>query len=150
MRNNNIQLILLKSENCGHCVSFTPIFQKAMEKKICEFKILDTADENTNIILKKDYPDIVNKFDGAVPTIYLMVGGKVQEIKSTKVKEDEELDNAVSEFIKNVKNGIKTLKSSNHTTYVQAGGGKNEEKNEEYYKQKYIKYKTKYLQKKIK
>ena len=36
--------------------------------------------------------------------------------------------------------------SNNHTVYVQTGGYKNEE----YYKQKYIKYKTKYLQKKIK
>lgn len=146
MEDNNIQLILLKSQNCGHCISFTPIFEKAMEKKICKFNIFDTADNNTDIILKEDYPDIINKFDGAVPTIYLMVGGKIQEIKSTKIKEGEKIDNAVNEFIKNVKNGIKTLKSPTHTTYVQTGGYKNEE----YYKQKYIKYKTKYLQEKIK
>ena len=143
---DNIQLILLKSENCGHCLSFTPIFKEAMEKNICKYNILDTSDENTNIILEKNYPFIVNKFDGAVPTIYLMVGGKVQEIKSSKIKDGEKLEDAVSEFIKNVKNGIKTLKSPKHTTYVQTGGYKNEE----YYKQKYIKYKTKYLQEKIK
>jgi thiol-disulfide isomerase/thioredoxin len=142
----DIGLILLKSQNCGHCVSFTPIFEKAMEKKICKFNILDTVDENTNTILKNDYPGIINKFDGAVPTIYLMVGGKVQEIKSSKIKDGGKLDDAVSEFIKNVKDGIKTLKSPTHTTYVQTGGYKNEE----YYKKKYIKYKTKYLQEKIK
>jgi hypothetical protein len=147
---DNIQLILLKSQNCKHCVSFTPIFEKAMEeiikKKICTYKILDTEDVKTKKILKNDYPNIEKKFDGDVPTIYLIVGDKVQEIKSTKVNDGEKIDEGVEEFIKNVINGIKTLKSSSHTTYIQTGGYKNEE----HYKQKYIKYKTKYLQEKIK
>jgi hypothetical protein len=145
---DNIKLILLKSNNCGHCISFGPIFEEVIKKNIYECHIFDTTDDKNNILFKDTFPNLVEKFDGAVPTIYLMVDDKFQEIKSSKVKNDseKELKNAVNEFINNVKNAIKTLKSEKYTLYVQAGGNKNEE----YYKYKYIKYKTKYLQEKIK
>ena len=159
-KKDNIDLILLKSNNCVHCVSFTPIFEEAMKQNIYNYHIFDTTNEKHNKLFKEKFPNISEKFDQAVPTIYVNIGGKFQEIKSSKVKNDtkKELKNAVDEFTNNVENGIKTLKSPNHTLYIQAGGEyvenienvKNVEKNEEYYKLKYIKYKTKYLQEKIK
>ena len=145
---DNIKLILLKSSGCGHCTSFIPIFEKVKNSKLYNCSIYDTEDKKNYVLFKDSYPDIIEKFDGAVPTIYAIVNDKFQEVKSARVKGDsnEELNNAVDEFINNINNSIKTLQSENHTVYVQTGGNKNEK----YYKQKYIKYKTKYLQKKIK
>ena len=145
---DNIQLILLKSEGCGHCKSFLPIFEKAVSQNICDYDIYDINDEKKYSSFENDFPDIVKKFDKAVPTIYIVVKDKFQEVRSSRImgEGEKELNIAVNTFIDNVKNGIKTLQSNNHTVYIQAGGNKNEE----YYKNKYIKYKTKYLQKKIK
>ena len=149
---DNIQLILLKSEECGHCKSFLPIFKKAVSQNICDYDIYDINDDKKYTSFENNYPDIKQKFDKAVPTIYIIVNDKFQEVRSSRVmgEGEKELNIAVNTFIDNVKNGIKTLQSDNHTVYIQAGGNKEYYKNEEYYKNKYIKYKTKYLQKKIK
>ena len=149
---DNIHLILLKSEKCGHCKSFMPIFKEFKNNKIYNCTVYDTEDEQKYTLFKNNYPDIDKNFDGAVPTIYIIVNGKFQEVKSSRVNGDgdEELNNAVNDFVNNINNSIKTLQSNNHTVYVQTAGNKNKEyyKNEEYYKKKYIKYKIKYLQKK--
>ena len=143
-----IELILLKSKQCGHCISFLPIFNKIIKKKIYKCHVFET----TNIVEKKNFtelfPDINKIFDLAVPTLYLKVDDKFQEISRTNTNndEDDEVDRAADELLEIVENGIKTLQSNDHTLYIHTGG----EKNEEYYKQKYIKYKNKYLQEKIK
>ena len=44
-----IELILLKSEKCGHCVSFMPIFEKFTEKKICNYNVFDVSEEKKEL-----------------------------------------------------------------------------------------------------
>jgi len=143
-----IELILLKSKQCGHCISFLPIFDKIIKKKIYKCHVFETTNDEEKKNFKELFPDIDKKFDLAVPTLYLKVDDKFQEINRTQSNnnEDDEITKASDELLEIIKSGIKTLQSNNHTLYLHTGG----ELNEEYYKQKYIKYKNKYLQEKIK
>ena len=143
-----IELILLKSKQCGHCTTFLPIFNKIIQKKIYKYHVFETTNDKENKNFKDLFPDIDKQFDSAVPTLYLKVDNKFQEINRTHADNDDEdeIKKASDELLEIIKNGIKTLKSNDHTLYLHTGG----EKNEEYYKQKYIKYKNKYLQEKIK
>ncbi len=156
----DLKVVLAKADFCGHCKDFLPIFKRATElakKEIpdAEFVIeeLDTRIEPmAHINFEKKYGTELLKQIRGYPTVILMIGEddnkKVDLSVEHTVGETEE---AAKNFILNVKNGYKTMKSNGKSEFVsvntQQGGRCYGNNNlDEKYRAKYIKYKSKYLE----
>jgi thiol-disulfide isomerase/thioredoxin len=137
----NTTVILIKASWCGYCKRFTPIFEKTKKNnsKKYKFEIYDLGDENSkdNNIFHLNHYKSKDLIDG-YPTILIKKNNKYIKIDHTIIddedNENQQIDKASAEFFINIENGIKNLDAKDGQVF--AGGG---------YKQKYYKYKTKYL-----
>jgi len=162
---DKIKIILAKASWCPHCIHFTPIFDLAKEKitkskELLNSEILfesyDLDDENIKNKFMQEHKGLMDYLKG-YPTVYFsLVEGNNQTprtefIEHTVVKDNTEkgLTEAVDEFINNIVNKYKSLKSGNKELHmsVQTGGMFNNitTMDEVNYRKKYLEYKFKYL-----
>lgn len=164
---HNITVILAKASWCPHCVDFTPIYKLAKEKikpkdiDNCQINFvsfeLDKNGEKERF--QQEYPGLIDFLEG-YPTVYFQMTEKngnsrpkTEFISHTTAKQGG-VEQAVQEFVKNIINKYKSIKSDNKVEYttVQKGGqyrkmASNMTSMEEVeYRNKYLKYKSKYLE----
>ena len=158
-----ITIILAKASWCPHCIDFTPIYELAMNKINPEKQLegtninfvsfeLDKEIEKTRFI--NEYPGLIDFLEG-YPTVYFQLSGdngrpKTEFINHTVSREqgNKGLEKAAEEFIENIVNKYKSIKSGKkEIVRVQKGGMHNfiTSLEEEEYRNKYLKYKSKYL-----
>ena len=168
---NKITIILIRAEWCGHCKNFEPIYKKAEEiyknaqngsktkktngeetnrEEIIEFlkeydikfENYDHSDESVKNIYMINHGENKNQIEG-YPTIFVKIEKNgINEYKTINHTFDDSTQkkDAETRFLENIMNVIKTQKSDNKILYIQQGGN-----NDEIYKIKYQKYKSKYL-----
>lgn len=167
-----VKVILAKASWCGHCTRFSPIFDKAKEiydadelnsenrylkKYKIDFKpydLADTSDSNSFNLVHfpavekvKGYPTILVKINIDGKNDYHEVNRSLVN-ESSNESEDELTKEAAHKFLTNIVNLIKSLKSDKKKLFVQTGGSIIYEKTslvEKEYRDKYLKYKMKYL-----
>lgn len=157
-----ILIIFVKSGHCGHCRNFEPIYEIAkniyesndfLKKYDIKFEDYDMANDNiknTFIISHNDIKDKIQWY----PTIFINIRdvsdknniiNSYSSIEHTiinqKINEKNQEEEAAKRFLENIVNGLKTLESDSKTLYIQQGG-----LNDEIYKKKYLKYKSKYYE----
>ena len=166
-----IEIILAKANCCGFCKNFEPIYAHSIKnyKNNKELKNLnlifsehDLASEEKKSIFMKNhlkagelngYPTVLIKINNKKKDneyLYLIVEHTVLDEKQDKKKQVSE---ASARFLQNISNVIKSFNTENRILYTQSGGDSNIYKTsleEETYRKKYAKYKSKYLQLKIK
>lgn len=162
----NIEIILAKANWCGHCKNFEKIYKYSQDnykEYDEEFKNLnlvfsdhDLALEDVRDIFMINYPKAMEFVEG-YPTVLLKIKDKYLIVEHTILDENQDKENQVSDaskrFLENISNVIKSLNSENKILYTKSGGSSNIYKTsleEETYRKKYIKYKSKYLKLKIK
>ena len=161
---HEITIILAKASWCPHCVDFTPIYEIAQSKlkpnqvdncniNFISFELDDNSQKNRFL---QEYPGLIDFLEG-YPTVYFQMkelnGGsraKTEFINHTISKQQNKqgLDEAATEFIQNIVNKYKSIKSGkSEYVQIQKGGMINYKTsmNEEEYRNKYLKYKSKYL-----
>jgi len=132
----DFKVILSKVEWCGHCKDFLPVFNKSknlvknnnMFKNVnMDFEVYDMEEDKG--IFETKYSELVDKVEG-YPTVFLA------QIKNDKLSKTVEIGHAkeTQEFIKLLEDAYKNFSG-------QKGGFEEEE----LYKQKYLKYKNKYI-----
>ena len=163
---HQINIILAKASWCPHCVDFTPIFESAQQKlkpsqidgclvKFVSFE-LDKANEKNRF--QQEYPGLIDFLEG-YPTVYFQMTEKdgksrpkTEFVNHTISREQgkQGIEKAAQEFVQNIINKYKSIKSGNKEEYttVQRGGNTKAmtSMNEVEYRNKYLKYKTKYLE----
>ncbi len=162
---HDITVILAKASWCHYCDDFSPIYELAQKKiKSSDFDncsinlvsfIMDRPGEKEKF--EQQYPGLLEYLEG-YPTVYFQMSEKksgsrpkTEFINHTIAREKGEkgIEKAVQEFIQNIKNKYKSIKSGNKEEYttVQRGGMlKYMTLEEEKYRNKYLKYKSKYLE----
>lgn len=158
----DLKVILAKADYCGHCSDFLPIFKRTEEiakKELpnAEF-VIEEMDTRINPSAHQNFKskyseDIYNKVQG-YPTVLLILEKDGKKTNTTVEHAAGKLEESAKKFLNNVLNGYKTLKSGSSKTFVsvenQEGGScckVNKINNQdEKYKAKYIKYKSKYLE----
>lgn len=158
----NLKVILAKADYCGHCKDFLPIFERTVElskKELPNSKFeIEEMDTRINPSAHQNFKskygeDIYNKVQG-YPTVILILEKDGEKTNITVEHAAGGLEESAKKFLNNVINGYKTLKSGVNKTFVsvenQEGGSYckvNKVNNQdEKYKAKYIKYKSKYLE----
>ena len=164
---HQINIILAKASWCPHCVDFTPIYELAKEKikskqldncKI-HFDSYELDKDNQASEFKQKYPGLIDFLEG-YPTVYFRMS-EIENNKPNKVKtefinhavakeqNEKSLHNAAEEFIDNIVNKYKSILSGNKELHVrvQKGGMINNMTSiqEVQFRNKYLKYKSKYL-----
>ena len=135
--NKELKVILSKVEWCGHCKDFLPVFNesknliknnKIFKNVNINFEVYDMEEDKG--IFETKYGDLVDKVEG-YPTVFLA------QIKNEKLSKTVEIGHKKDpeDFVKLIGDAYKSF--SNQT------GGNLED---DMYKQKYLKYKAKYLQ----
>ena len=168
-----INVILAWAHWCHFCNDFKPIYVMAKEiykksKEIdnydIEFEDYNLAEDDIKNIFKLNHFEIQDKITG-YPTIFINIkntekkNNEYLQIEQTIINENEKKNNkkqlyevAAKKFITNIINALKNINSDNRVLITQQGGNinNNESKrnflNEELYKKKYLKYKSKYLE----
>lgn len=156
-----ISVILAKTSWCPHCTSFSPIYELAAEKmknhddmKV-KYSSYELDKSNNKQLFMSEHPGLFDHVDG-YPTVFIetlddnkkrVITTVPHSVAKTQRKEDMHI--ATDEFINNIKNSYKSLMSE-HKEYrsVQSGGSNLNNKttlNQEIYRNKYIKYKQKYI-----
>ena len=143
MKNNNqeLKVILSKVSWCGHCTNFLPVFNKSqkltknnkyLKDTNVNFEVYD-MEEDLAKFKSNNYEDLLPQING-YPTVI------VTSLKNGKWVNTEIIDHSTDpqEFINTVGETYNKLVS-------QSGGYKEEE----LYKQKYLKYKQKYTELKL-
>ena len=165
-----ITLLLAKANWCGHCKKFEPIYDhseekyknnKYLNKYEIKFEKYDLADDNEKNKFMLSHFKAMDKVKG-YPTLFVNIrDGKkndyhmishTQEDQSIKGDEARRID-ASEKFLENVSNLLKSLESDSKVSYVQTGGNMTLPQStleDEVYRKKYLKYKTKYLELKSK
>ena len=163
-----IQIILARANWCGHCQDFEPIYEETTknhngDKFLNKYKIsfknydLATNDDKTNFTI--NHVDAVNMVEG-YPSVLVNVidkekkNNKYYTISHTVIDENikdktEQKQEASNRFLVNVTNLIKSIESDNKILYMQTGGVMikyQTSSNDEIYRNKYLKYKSKYLE----
>jgi thiol-disulfide isomerase/thioredoxin len=163
-----ITVILARAGWCGHCQDFEPIYEETREnysndKFLNNYKInfkdydLATNQGKTNFTI--NHLDAVNMVEG-YPTVIVNVNDKKNKnnkyytISHTVIDEKingdkEKKKEASTKFLVNLTNLIKSLDSDSKILYMQTGGENikyQSSLNEEIYRKKYLKYKSKYLE----
>jgi len=157
-----IKILLVKADWCGYCRMFIPIFNKAKEilkNKDSKFELTayEFADEKQNNLEKdikskndflNNYSSLEKKIEG-YPTVFMIVNDKDYNINTTSINEniskDKQLEDAANKFINNILQTHKTVTSDRKDNYIAHSGG-NIFNNDIIYRNKYIKYKSKYLE----
>ncbi len=142
MKNNNeeLKVILSKVSWCGHCTNFLPIFNqsqkltknnKYLKNTNINFEVYD-MEQDLEKFKSNNYEDLLPQING-YPTVF------VTSLKNGKRVNTEVIDHSTDplEFINTVGETYNKLSS-------QSGGYE-----EEFYKQKYLKYKQKYTELKL-
>lgn len=166
-----ITVILARAGWCGHCQHFEPIFEETkknykkdnfLNKHKINFVDYDLAtDEGKNNFTLNHFEAL--KMVEGYPTVIVNVyekekkDNKYYTISHTVVDDNIKNDfdkkkDASGRFLNNVSNLIKSLESDNKILYMQTGGSMNNNRTslqEEMYRIKYLKYKTKYIGLKI-
>ena len=138
--NKELKVILSKVEWCGHCKDFLPVFNesknliknnKTLKNVNIAFEVYDM--EQDKGIFETKYGDLVDKVEG-YPTVFLA------QIKNDKLSKTVEIGHKKDpeDFVKLIGDAYKSFSK-------QTGGNLEDDM----YKQKYLKYKAKYLQCKI-
>jgi len=140
-------IILLKSEGCGFCYEFEPIYKdiKNKYKNKYKFESFLISNENDKNKLKTKHMDIYKRYmSEGVPTAVLKTKNGVGEviIPQIEMSNKEEINKASKNFYKNIKKVSKSINSDKYELFVQNGGN--------YYEIKYLKYKQKYKMLKLK
>jgi thiol-disulfide isomerase/thioredoxin len=160
-----INIILAKTSWCPHCINFAPIYELAKEKikskaldgcKI-EFDSYEMDNDSQANEFKQKYPGLLDFLKG-YPTVYFRmreeVDGspdvvKTEFIDHSVAKGESGLDSAAEEFVDNIVNKYKSILSDKKELHVrvQKGGMAKymTSTQEEEYRNKYLKYKSKYL-----
>ncbi len=124
-----ILIELYKADWCGHCKSFSPIWEKLPEKlreaaKNVKFEFITYDSETHNNLM-------VERGISSFPTLTITVDGTKYELKKLNGIED-----LISEILKIIQVNQTTIPDP-QTFHPQNGGG--------FYYRKYLKYKQKYL-----
>jgi thiol-disulfide isomerase/thioredoxin len=139
MKNNNeLNVILSKVAWCGHCTNFLPVFNKSqkltknnkyLKNTNVNFEVYD-MEEDLEKFKSNNYEDLLPQING-YPTVI------VTSLKNGKRVNTEIIDHSSDplEFINTV--------GETYNKLVSQSGGFEEE---EFYKQKYLKYKQKYTE----
>ncbi len=160
-KNSKVKVILAKADFCGHCHAFLPIYKRAMElaqkdKEISNSEfIIKEMDTSIEPMAHKNFEseygaDVLSLVSG-YPTVIILMDIDGDKKFGTVEHTGGDTETAASNFISNVKNGIKTISSEKKDFYLrpkkQEGGtcGLDTPVLEDKYKAKYIKYKSKYL-----
>lgn len=161
-----ITVILTRANWCIHCQHFEPIFtlsekdwknNKYLKDFNLEFKNYDMAnDDEKNIFMLehfnalekiKGYPTVVININDGKSSKYLLIDHTVIDTNVNKDKQDAD---ASDRFFKNISNAIKSKNSDNKVLYLQTGGSpiyNNQTPiKESIYRNKYLKYKSKYFE----
>ena len=134
--NKELKVILSKVGWCGHCTDFLPVFNeskkliknnKTLKNVNVDFEVYDM--EQDKGIFETKYAELVDKVEG-YPTVFLA------QIKNDKLSKTIEIGHKKDpeDFVKLIGDAYKSF--SNQT------GGNLED---DMYKQKYLKYKSKYI-----
>jgi len=171
MSNEQISIILARAYWCGHCQKFELIYNKV--KKIykevdylnnleIKFEDYDIANDDIKKIFMINHYDIKDKIEG-YPTVFINFKNKNKKINQyfpiehtvidENINKNEQHEEAAKRFMEKIINVLKSNNSDNKILYLQKGGNikdKSESElkhdlNEEIYKNKYQKYKLKYL-----
>lgn len=171
---HNINIILAKASWCPHCVDFTPIFELAKQKikpediDNCSIKLLSYELDKPNVKqqFQQKHPGLLDFLEG-YPTVYFQMTEnngnsrpKTEYVNHTMTKDrgQQGIEKAAQEFVQNIINKYKSIKSGNKVEYVtvqkrgQKGGQLEDIRNhmtsmeEVGYRNKYLKYKSKYLE----
>jgi len=142
------KVILAKASWCHNCDNFMPVYDKASEKygENYEFSFYDLADDAPSpnrSNFENDHQELVDLVDG-YPTVFLKKDNKTHTKINTSVIKNNNLEKAVNEFGNNIENGYKNLISDKKMEYISLGGGLIN--NDNFYKNKYMKYKQKYFE----
>jgi thiol-disulfide isomerase/thioredoxin len=159
-----INVILAKASWCPHCIHFTPIYEKAKTKAVKDKRLsgldinflsfeLDRTDEQNRF--KEEYPGLIDYLQG-YPSVYFQIIDDKKKKKTDFVdhtvaegSSDKDVDRAVENFLNNIVNKYKSMNSDGKEEYVavQKGGMRlfTTDMNEVKYREKYLKYKSKYL-----
>ena len=164
---HQINIILAKASWCPHCVDFTPIYELAKERinskqqldncKIT-FDSYELDKENQASEFKQKHPGLIDFLEG-YPTVYFRMNelnNESNKIKTefinhatAKGQDEKALESAADEFIDNIVNKYKSILSGNKELHmrVQKGGMTDymTSMSEVEYRNKYLKYKSKYL-----
>ena len=157
-----ILIILVKAGYCGHCKNFEPIFKTAkntyksndfLKKYNIKFEEYDIANEDIKNIFMINHYNAMDKIKW-YPTIFVNIRdtsnkkntiNEYSTIEHTVIGTDNKNEEeAAQNFLTNIVNYLKTRKTDSKTLYTQTGGYNSF--NNEIYKKKYFKYKSKYLE----
>lgn len=161
--NPEITIILAKAGYCSHCKNFEPIFEIAKNiyksndffsnynVKFEDYDMVNDDIKNTFIINHNNVKDKIQWY----PTIFVNIRDTTNKnnlineyltIEHTtidpKINEKKQQEEAAKRFLENIVNSIKTFESENKISYIQTGGLNLS--NNDIYKKKYLKYKSKY------
>ncbi len=144
---NKTEVILAKASWCPHCVHFMPIFEKSSEDygnkyKFSYYDFADDAPSPNKDNFENDHAELSNSIEG-YPTIFLKTGGGKHTQISPSIIKNNDINKAVKDFINNIENGYKSLLSDGKIKYINLEGGFMED--DFLFKNKYMKYKQKYL-----
>jgi hypothetical protein len=176
----DITVILAKTSWCPHCVNFTPIYESCQEKVKPElfdncsvhFQSYELDRPLEKNRFTEEHPGLMEHLQG-YPTVYLKIMDKnknskpkIEIIEHTVAKDRNSLNEARDEFLENIINRYKTIKSGNTVEFklVHSHNDKQPQRRgqkggrlqnittleETKYRDKYLKYKSKYLKYKSK
>lgn len=160
-------VILAKANWCGHCQHFVPIYEESLknhinDKYLNQFKINFKDYDMANSDDKNNFT--INHFNATemitgYPTVLVNVYDKEKKenkyytishtVIDENLKKKDQLQDASSKFLVNIANLIKSIESDGKSTFVQTGGSIDMSNyktslQEEIYRKKYLKYKSKY------
>jgi hypothetical protein len=160
-----ILIILTKAGYCGHCKNFEPIYEiakniyksndflKNYNIKFEDYDMVNNDIKNTFIINHNNIKDKIQWYPTVFINIrdtndknnivneYLTIEHTVIDPKNDEKNQQQE---AAKRFLENIINSIKTMETENKITYIQTGGINASDNN--LYKKKYLKYKSKYFE----
>lgn len=163
MSDNNIVVILAKANWCGHCQRFSPVFEYSSENYKnneylknynIKFESYDLADDDEKRNFMLSHLKAYDKVDG-YPTVLILINKdnkinyhNINHVEVENIKDKKQISSSSKIFIENISNALKSLNSENKSLFLQIGGNINNNKtllSEEKYRNKYLKYKSKYL-----
>lgn len=128
-----VNILLVKSESCPHCVSFKPIYEKAKElfeekEYKINFHIYDTQSglvehENNDKDFLKSVLDLIENIQG-VPTVLGSINNDKRSIKEINrtPQETEDLEELGNNFLKDISNYYKNHLSETKDLHLQVAG----------------------------
>jgi thiol-disulfide isomerase/thioredoxin len=155
---NEITIILVKADYCGHCKNFLPIFEHSVSLskthlpnvKFETIEMDPSIVSNPEINFRKKYNQELFDLVQGYPTILIKIIEnnieKYDEVNATRL--ENSIESAATKFIENIKLKIKELEQLEQrpVSKKEKQDGGNDQTNDLQYKNKYIKYKNKYLQ----